>query len=105
MILAAIAGSVGDLGGRHVFRLGVHLITFTIFVVVAHPGHSMRQAFFVASFWNDVQKVVRAEQDIQAAAVTGVGVKDFAGSIFVKDADAGRASSLGNWVMSVVVVH
>src|ERR1700730_415922 len=69
MMFAAIAGSAGGLGGLYVVRLGVHLVTFAIFVVVPHPGHRMGQALFVSSFWRDVQPVVGANQDVQSATV------------------------------------
>jgi len=49
--------------------------------------------------WREVEIVIRANQHIQPATVTGVGMEDVSRLVLEKYAGAG-ASSLGNSVMS-----
>src|SRR5260370_37858307 len=58
-------------------------------IVVADPGHGLREAGFVAAFGREVEEVVGAEEHVQAASVGRVGVEDFAGFVFVENAEAG----------------
>jgi hypothetical protein len=66
-------------------RLGRRLGVF-VTVVVANPGHGVREAAFVAAFGSHVEEVVGAEKNVQAAGVGGIGMEDFAGGVFVEDA-------------------
>src|SRR5260221_2351235 len=69
------------------------------------PGHSVFEGGFVAALGSHVQEVVGAEQDIEAAAVARVGVKDFAGgNVFVEDAKAGGFFTR-KFHQVVVVIH
>jgi hypothetical protein len=66
-------------------RLGRRSGVF-VTVVVANPGHGVREGGFVAAFGSHVEEVVGAEKNIQTAGVGGVGVEDFAGGIFAENA-------------------
>jgi hypothetical protein len=66
----------------------VELVLVAVFVavVMADPGHGARESGFVAAFGGHIDEVVRAQEDVEAAGVGGVGVEDFAGFVFVENA-------------------
>src|SRR5439155_19583210 len=74
---------------RLVPALGVHNIMAGVFVVVLDPGHAEGEALFVAPFRRDIEEVVRADVDVQAARESGVGVKNVPAFVFIKSAEAG----------------
>src|SRR6185436_13481480 len=61
-----------------------------ITIMVTHPVHLVRCVFLVAAFGREIQHLVRAHHDFNAAPEGRVSVKDFAGVVLVKQADAGR---------------
>ena len=58
-------------------------------VVVADPGHGGGQTFLIAALGREVEVVVRAQEDVQAAGVGGIGVEDIPVEAPVEDAGAG----------------
>src|SRR5215831_17086917 len=46
-----------------------------VFVVTSHPGHAPGQSVFIAALRRHVEKIIGAEQDVEAAGIGGIGVK------------------------------
>ena len=63
-------------------RLGL-----VVFIMMAHPVHDF---VFIAALGRQVEVVVGADQDVEAAGVGGVGVEDVAGFVAIEDAQAGE---------------
>jgi len=76
-------------------RSWIHEIAAVILVVVANPGHCVRQAFFVTSFRHQVKKVIRADKDVEPTRIRGIRVVDLTVAVFEEALAPGR-SSLGN---------
>src|ERR1700738_4813005 len=57
---------------------------------MADPGHREGQVVLIAAFGNEVKIVVSVENAFGPATVTGIGVKNAAALILVKDADSWR---------------
>src|SRR6516165_4698009 len=72
-----------------------------VFVVMAHPGHRIREVSFVATLGYEVEQLVSAVHRIQSTAVTRVGVEDRTRVVLVEDADP---RCLGHWKFTVLVV-
>src|SRR6185369_997463 len=68
--------------------IGYRKESMGVAVMMADPGHRVGQPVFVAPFRREVQEVVGADQDVEAAGVGGVGVEDFAGFILIENASA-----------------
>src|SRR5207245_5721242 len=58
---------------------------------------------FVATLWSEVEEVVGAEENIQAAAIGRIGMEDFSNCVLVKNAEAGSFFA-GKFSLTVVVV-
>ena len=56
-----------------------------VFIVMPHPVHDF---VFVAALGREIEVVVGADQDVEAAGVGGVGVEDVAGFVAIEDAQA-----------------
>src|SRR5579859_2675044 len=74
---------------RNVAALGVDNIVSSVFVVVFHPSHAERETFFVAPFRSEIEEVVSADKNVQAARVGGIRMEDVPRFIFVEGAEAG----------------
>ena len=59
-----------------------------IAVVVAQPGHGPGQVRLVAAFRREIEQVVSADQDIEPARVSRIGMEHIAARILVEDARA-----------------
>src|SRR5215510_804319 len=59
-------------------------------VVATHPRHRMGQPLLIASLGKEIDELVGTVEGIEPARIAGVGVKDAAGGILGKDADARR---------------
>jgi hypothetical protein len=71
---------------------------------MAQPAHGAVEARFVAAFRGQVEQIVGAEDDIQSASETGIGVIDVPFRVLSKNAGSGsffRTKSAN----AVVVVH
>ena len=66
---AARACCCADFCGFDVAFRRIDEVAFCVFVVVANPGHRVRQAGFVAALGRVVKEVIRADKHIQAARV------------------------------------
>ena len=64
-----------------------------------HPVHDF---VFVAALGRQVEVVVGADQDVEAAGVRGVGVEDVAGFVAIEDAQAGEFAFGGVGLFVVV---
>src|SRR3974377_213872 len=55
---------------------------------MAHPGHRPRQSLLVATFGREIEEMIGSDQDVEAAAIGGIGVKNFPGGVLVEHASA-----------------
>ena len=100
----------GAARGIRALRGGVELrrideIILTVPIMVANPCHRKGQAAFVAALWRQVEKVVRAHQNIKPARVSGIGVKDFASLVLAEYTGSRRFLAGQSTQVFVVVVH
>jgi len=58
-----------------------------VFIMMPHPIHDL---VFIAALGREVEVVVGADEDVEAAGVGGVGVEDVAGFVAIEDAQAGK---------------
>ena len=86
-----------------VFLGRIYEIAFRIAIVMADPGHGEGQAVFVAAFGDEIEKVIRTDQNIQSPRIAGIGMKDFARRILGEDAGS-RSLFAGELALGVVVV-
>src|ERR1700678_3536092 len=70
----------------HIF---VNNIATIVAIVMAYPGHRMREAVFVAALRHHVEKTVGAHQGLDPASKGRIGVVYGAGGVFSKDAGSG----------------
>jgi imidazolonepropionase-like amidohydrolase len=56
---------------------------------MTHPRHRERQRVLAAAVRREVQVIVRADQQVEAARVRRIRVKDLTVGVLVEDADAG----------------
>ena len=68
----------------HVLLLRIHDRVLLILVVVLDPRHAEGEALLVAAFRRNVQKVVRAEKNVEASRVRRVRVENISGRVFVE---------------------
>ena len=66
------------------------------------PSHAEGQAVFVASFGNEIEEVIRTNENIQAPRVTRIGVKDFSRRVPGEDTGS-RSFFAGKIALGVVV--
>src|SRR6185437_3374170 len=74
-------------------------------VVVPHPGHRPGEAAFIAPLWGEIEEIVGADQDIEAAAVGRIGVKHLAGVALAEHAGAGALLARKVFDYLVIVQH
>src|SRR5882762_3423570 len=86
----------------HILCLWIDDVTLSVFVVMSNPRHAEDQAILVATLRHQVEDVIRAQQDVKPASVSGVGVEDVVAAILVKDTSA--RSLLSPELDGVVVV-
>src|SRR5260221_11785772 len=89
VIFAATARGIGGFSRLHVLRVRIDPVAYVVLVVMPDPSHPMLQALFVAPLGRDVQPVVRADENVQPARVTRIGMEDIASRILVEHARAG----------------
>src|SRR5215471_4301533 len=71
---------------------------------MAHPGHGPFKTVLVAALWRQIEEIVRADQDVETAAIGRIGVKDFTGGVSIKH--AGTRPFLAREILDeFVVVH
>src|SRR5579884_3560911 len=73
-------------------------------VVVPDPGHRPGEAVFIAPLWGEIEEIVSADQDIEAAPIGRIGVKHVAGGVLVEHAGAGTLLAR-KLVDDLVIVH
>ena len=78
-----------------------HASLVAISVMVPHPiAHVVVATGLIAALRREVEIVISADQYVTPAPVTGIGVKDVAGRVFVEHADAAKV--LGRFLALVV---
>src|SRR5258708_16375289 len=71
--------------------------------MMSDPRHGEGQAVFVAALGDEIEEVIRADQNIQSPRIAGIGMKDFARRILGEDAGT-RTFFAGELAHGVVVV-
>ena len=73
--------------------------SLAVFVVMPHPGHGVLQSCFVASLRHQVEKVIRADKNVEPARVASSKCGKFPSASFVEDTQTG-AFLAGNSIIS-----
>jgi hypothetical protein len=55
-----------------VFLGRIYEIAFRIAIMMADPGHGEGQAIFVAALGDEIEEVIRADQNIQSPRIAGL---------------------------------
>src|ERR1700728_1079330 len=74
-----------------------------VFVVMAYPRHGEVQSVLVAALGGDVEEVVRADENIEAAAIARIGVENVAGRAPAERAGAGPL--LAGEFLLLIIIH
>ena len=69
-------------------------VALGVAIMMANPGHCVGQAVFIAAVGHHVEDIVNAEQDIEPARVTRIGVEEVAGGVLVEDASRSSSPTL-----------